>query len=226
MNLAYQDWKEGHIDLVQERLRQHGSPAPGQEGTRGFEWYYLDSLCHLDLATLQGHEGPVRCLAISPDGSIIASVASALGRPNEVILWDVAGACQIRRFEPPGGQPRRLVFSPDGKRLALAVGDPGHPDEIQIWDVTRAHLDHTLRADSGTVVCLAFHPDGKTLASAGESGTIRIWNTSTGLIERAIEGHKSPVLGLAFVAGGKTIASVSQDETARSGRRQPAGRRP
>ena len=99
MNLAYQDWKAGHIDLVQERLRQQGTPSPGQKDTRGFEWRYLDRLCHLDLATLHGHKEPVRCLAISPDGTMIASAASDLGRPNEVILWDVAGACRTRRFE-------------------------------------------------------------------------------------------------------------------------------
>ena len=62
-------------------------------------------------------------------------------RPNEVILWNVADARQIQRFEVPGGLPRRIEFSPDGKRLALAVGDPGLPGEIQIWDVARVHLE-------------------------------------------------------------------------------------
>ncbi len=215
LSLAYQDWKAGHIDLVRERLRKQGTPSPDQEDLRGFEWYYLDSLCHLDLATLKGHKEPVRCVAISPDGTIIASAASSSGRPNEVILWHVADASQFGRFEAPGGLPQRLVFSPDGKRLALAVGNPGCPGEIQIWDVARAHLDHTLRTDPGSGFCLAFHPDGKTLASAGESGTIKIWNTSTGLLDRALEGHQAFVTGLAFLADGKTLASVSYDQTVR-----------
>ncbi len=215
MNLAFQDWKEGHLDLVQERLSRHGAASAGQKDPRGFEWYYLDHLRNLDLATLRGHRGAVKCLAFSADGTKIASGASSDGQPNEVILWDVAGEREIRRFEAPGGPLQRLMFSPDGKRLALAAGEPGRPGEIQIWDVTRVHLDRTLPAGPSTVFCRAFHPDSQTLASAADSGAIKIWNTSTGLIDRVLEGHESEVLALAFVAAGKTLASVSLDQTVR-----------
>ncbi|MGO9920087.1 MAG: protein kinase domain-containing protein [Isosphaeraceae bacterium] len=215
MNLAFQDWKEGHLDLVQERLSRHGAPSAGQKDPRGFEWYYLDHLCNLDLATLRGHRGLVKCLAFSADGTKIASGSSSDGQPNEVILWDVAGAREIRRFEAPGGPLQRLMFSSDGKRLALAAGEPGRPGEIQIWDVTRVYLDHTLPAEPSTVFCHALHPDGQTLASAAGGGAIKIWNTSTGLTDRVLEGHKSEVLALAFVAAGETLASVSLDQTVR-----------
>src|SRR5262249_36008151 len=85
------------------------------------------------------------CLAVSPDGSLLASRPEDLGYSGGLIdvppitLWDVAAAREVRRF---AGHPRgitSLAFSPDGKTLASSGGE----DVARIWDVaTGREVDH------------------------------------------------------------------------------------
>ena len=84
MNLAQQAWQEGQMDLVQH-LQALEPKRPEDPDLRGFEWYYSQRLCQLDLRTL-GHSGGVTSVAFSPDGRRIASAGldgphgEALGR--------------------------------------------------------------------------------------------------------------------------------------------------
>ena len=56
-----------------EAARRPPRAAPRRPDLRGFEWYYLQRLCHLDLRTLRGHAEPVHAVAFSPDGRLVAS---------------------------------------------------------------------------------------------------------------------------------------------------------
>ena len=40
---------------------------------RGLEWNYVKRLCHLEQWTYSGHERNIWCVAVSPDGSKVAS---------------------------------------------------------------------------------------------------------------------------------------------------------
>ena len=42
------------------------------------------------MATLEGHAGPVRAVAFSPDGKTLAAAGGLAARSGEVKLWDVA----------------------------------------------------------------------------------------------------------------------------------------
>jgi hypothetical protein len=77
-------------------------------------------------------ENPVSELALSPDGSLLAT-ASAGGN---VFLWDV-GTGQKRAVLNAGRNNKiaAMAFSPDGKRLAV-----GNIGRVQVWDVGRVAL--------------------------------------------------------------------------------------
>src|SRR5262249_15389540 len=57
MNLAFQDWDKGQMEIVQKRLDAQ------KPELRGFDWHYLDRLCRLELAAWQGHEKAIWSVA-------------------------------------------------------------------------------------------------------------------------------------------------------------------
>ena len=74
VNLAKNAWDEGSVGRARELLDQH-RPRSGSD-LAGFEWHYLQRLCHLDLCTLCGHTAVVWCVAFSPDGRWLASAGA------------------------------------------------------------------------------------------------------------------------------------------------------
>ena len=73
MNLAGVAAAEpGGISRIAD-LTARWRPEKGATDKRGWEWYYLRSLMHLDLFTLIGHTNDVNSVAWSPDGKRLAS---------------------------------------------------------------------------------------------------------------------------------------------------------
>jgi hypothetical protein len=52
INLAQHAWETGRIFRVKDLLDKH-RPKQGESDLRGFEWQYLDRLCHPDVLTLK-----------------------------------------------------------------------------------------------------------------------------------------------------------------------------
>jgi hypothetical protein len=71
MLLAHQKYKDAHMRPFKEMLLDALSES-GQEDLRGFEWYYLYSLCHRDSRTIASSLMIVEEALPSPDGTILA----------------------------------------------------------------------------------------------------------------------------------------------------------
>ncbi|MEP0924355.1 hypothetical protein [Leptolyngbya sp. ST-U4] len=74
---------------------------------------------------LEGHAGQVWCVAVSPDGSKIASASGNF----TVKLWDIETGELLQTFTGHLGEVRTVVFSPNGKLLTSAGDDL----EIKLW---------------------------------------------------------------------------------------------
>lgn len=157
------------------------------------------------LAQLRGHGGPVRALAVSPDGARLVSASF----DTTVITWSLTGgtAEKVLRFHQ--GAANAVVFLPDG-RFATS----GEDRRIGIWQPGADRPAAVLEGHTAPVVALAVSPDGKTLASASWDNTVRLWPLAGGEA-RVLEGHQQNVNGVAFTHDGRNVVSASYDLTLR-----------
>src|SRR5207253_5737611 len=69
------------------------------------------------------HEEGVQCLAISPDGSTVATSDRPLrDQAGKILLWDIASGKQTAALAGPTSCVLALAYSPDGNTLASVGG--------------------------------------------------------------------------------------------------------
>ena len=156
-------------------------------------------------AQLRGHGGPVRAVAISPDGSEAISGSF----DTSAIRWSLKRnvAEQVMRFHD--GAVNAVVWLKDG-RLVTAGADA----HIAIWKQGEPQPDKVLDGHTGPIVALAVSPDGKLLASASWDHTVRLWPLD-GAAARVFEGNAQNVNGVAFSPDGQALISAGYDATLR-----------
>ena len=166
----------------------------------------LLSVSDLANAQLRGHGGPVRALAISPDGTQALSGSF----DTSAIRWSLPTntAEQVLRFHD--GAVNAVAFLKDGR-----VASSGEDARIAIWKAGEQTPSMVLEGHKAPVVALAVSPDGATLASASWDHTARLWPLASGGEPRVIEGHQQNVNGIAFTPDGRALVTAGYDATLR-----------
>jgi WD40 repeat protein len=151
----------------------------------------------------EGHTGPVKSVAVSPDGRTLASG----GADCRVLLWDLATRRITRVLTGHTEEVRALAFSADGKRLAS-----GSPDAtIRVWDVPGGDQVQTFKGTHRIRGRLAWSPDGRTLATGSEEGEVCLWDLESGKETRTPRGHSAPVRAVAFSPDGRLLVSGGEE---------------
>ena len=116
---------------------------------------------------LKGHSKPVRALAFSRDGKLLAT-----GSGNGSLkLWDVGSGEERGTVAENLGPIASVAISSDGRLLAAVDAD----SILRLWDLDSHRSRTQLRLDVGELRCVAFSPDNKTLAVCGDDHKIRLW---------------------------------------------------
>jgi cytochrome c len=156
-------------------------------------------------AQLRGHGGPVRAVAISPDGTQAISGSF----DTSAIRWSLTrrAAEQVLRFHD--GAVNAVAFLNDGR-----IVTSGTDARIAIWTPGQQAPSRVLTGHTAPVAGLAVSPDGKMLASAAWDRTVRLWPLDGGA-PRVLEGHQGNVNGVAFTPDGRSVVSAGYDATVR-----------
>jgi WD40 repeat protein len=180
MSLAQTAWDADDLGRALNLLKNH-QPKAGKTDPRGFEWYYLWELCRGEQRlTLPPHSQPVTALALSADGTRLAT--GAVGNP--VQIWDTAAGKLVTTF--PEQNVVSLAFTTDGQLLAV-----GGQDRVAVWHVETKRevfsLDEALArfrvgfARQGTLLALGLHSGQRNFGKDG--GRAEIWEYRTGTMK-------------------------------------------
>ena len=119
--------------------------------------------------TIAADDGPLRCVAFSPDGKVVATCGDRF-----VQLFDVKTGERLRRIEGHTGAVNAVAFSPDGKLLATG----SHDGTVGLWDAETGKSVRRFEGHSKEVFSIAFSPDGKHVASAGADKFALVWDVT------------------------------------------------
>lgn len=149
------------------------------------------------------HTNFVQAVAISPDGTLVASGSA----DRTTKIWRASDGALLRTLVQCSGigcrGPNEVVFSPDGQLLATAGSN------LKLWRVADGTL---VRTWNDGFADIAYSPDGLTIAGTGGTG----YNTVFVRILRVADG----ALLQTFTAGGSGVAFSPDGELiAANGRR-------
>lgn len=156
-------------------------------------------------AQLRGHGGPVRALAIAPDGTQAVSGSF----DTSAIRWslNLNTAQQVLRLHD--GAVNAVAYLRDG-RVVTAGADA----RIAIWTPGQQQPDQILNGHSAPIASVAISPDNTVLASASWDRTVRLWPLNGGE-PRVLEGNAQNANGVVFSPDGKNVVSAGYDATVR-----------
>ncbi|MEO1494844.1 MAG: c-type cytochrome [Pseudomonadota bacterium] len=166
------------------------------------------SLAHANgYQRLEGHGGPVKGVALSPDGAwaLTASFDYSLG------MWAMPEGRVGSWLDGHEAAVNTIAVFPDGKR-AVSGGDDYR---MILWDLETGSEIRRFEGHKGKIISIALSPDGTVAATSGWDGWIGLWDLSGAKPVTWLKGHASGVNDVAFSHDGDTLYSASSDGTIR-----------
>jgi cytochrome c len=196
-------------------------------------------------AVLEGHTAPIAALAVSPDGTTLASASW----DQTVRLWPLAGGAP-RVLDGHTQNVNGVAFAPDGGTLVSVSYD----QSLRIWplagststvvvampvplnavaigsdgEIAAGGADgrlYFLKADGSRagevaagprpVIAIATSPDGALVAAAGIGGTVAVIDRKTRDLARTLVGPGLPVWSVAFLPDSRTLLTGGADNIIR-----------
>ena len=166
----------------------------------------------------RGHEGPVWCIALSPDEDAVLT-GSADGSAR---LWDLEGN-ELLKLDGHEGDVMNAAFSPDGGRILTGEGwgHRGMGSAARLWDRATGELLAVLQhegplsrkidlpAGNRRGRLAVFSGDGKWILTGSADGTARLWDEEGHLVQSL--PHESQVTSVSFSPDDRRILTAERN---------------
>lgn len=180
---------------------------------------------HLQL-TLLGHKGGLTSIAVSPDGTHIATASldgtvkiwdSAMGKELQVLdssdetskPWESVMGKELLPLQGHSNTVWSVAFSHDGSQLVTARLDK----TAKVLDVASGKTIVTLTGHIAPLTDATFSPDGTHVATASNDGITKIWDIKTG--KKLLDLASGPTFAVAYSPDGTQIATANADGIAK-----------
>jgi WD40 repeat protein len=164
-------------------------------------------LMHNQAMPGKGTPRPVRSLAASPDGCLLASG----NLDGTIVLWRLPEAAPLKTLEGHSAPVNCLAMSSNGELLASWSLD-GY---LRLWRLSDGATLKKFRNSDWNVNCLALSSDGHLLAAGNSDNSVQLWQLRGETTLRILKGHRGLVDCLAISPDGRLLASGSWDDTVR-----------
>jgi WD40 repeat protein/serine/threonine protein kinase len=185
-----------------------------------------DTATSQEKSRLGGHQGPVLCVAFSPDGKTLVSGSANAGvefgagplpwvapeHAGQLKWWDVAAVKEQGSSSQPGGV-WSVAYSADGSMLAMAVGQFG---EIKLFKPAEGEVTTRFLGHEAPVRLLRLSPNREILATLDRHGTLKVWNVASAEEPRLVLPHKpsaSKEGALVYAPDGQTVTATGEGFT-------------
>jgi WD40 repeat protein/serine/threonine protein kinase len=203
MGLVQEAWESRNLPSFDDLLAKTADFAE-----RGFEWYYWQRLCHIELLTLLGHKGGITAVAFAPDGQRLVTG----GTDGTARVWDAATGRQLFCLSDHRSRITAVAFAPDGQWLVTGSTD----GTARVWDAAAGRKIRVLQGkNTGPVWAVAVSPDGKRVVTGSEDGKARVWDAVSCLELLTLQKHTGRVWAVAVSPDGRRLVTGSGDRTAR-----------
>ncbi len=150
------------------------------------------------LSTLRGHQAPITAMAMSPDGSTLASAS----RDKSIRLWNVRDGKPMALFKSEARVPT-LAWSPDGKFIAAGTGHGA----VELWRLRDGRRVYSVKGHSYNIRRIIWQPRGGTFAAmVPAANTIYIRRPGDGELLRTAKVAPSHEYAAAWSPDGKLMA--------------------
>ncbi len=160
----------------------------------------LDSATLAEVRTVVGQAGRVLALAVSPDGSKLATA----GADGITRISDFASGQQELNLPGRGAEIVFVAFAPDGKSIATA----GWDKRARIWDMENRPQRQRIYTTNAWSV--AFSPDGKLLACTG-ARSVEIRDVKAGGLLRNLTEYATDHKHAVFSPDASILAAAGID---------------
>ncbi|THV02703.1 WD40 repeat-like protein [Dendrothele bispora CBS 962.96] len=153
----------------------------------------------------KGHLKSVLSVALSPDGTLIASAS----KDSSIGLWEVKDdeVNYLREVGKHAGPVYTVTFSPDGTQIASGSND----QTVRVWNTINNPTMSPLKGHMLAVWSVAFSSDGQWMVSSSNDKSVRVWDmSSTKMTVKRFWKHDTEVYAVAC-SSQQTCISGSKD---------------